>query len=90
MKCFACNKTLVEPKLDRPTGRYYCGECMEPTNKEIMRLAGKDEYESYGPNDYEGILFSSFVERSDIDSIDLSEYNIQEYRDDEEITWVDS
>jgi hypothetical protein len=33
---------LTNPQLDKPTGRYYCDPCLEPTVEVQLRLAGKD------------------------------------------------
>lgn len=46
MRCFACDCFLSDPKLDRPTGRYYCYACMEFTNNVILSMEKSDsEYE---------------------------------------------
>lgn len=45
MHCFACNVLLSNPQLDKPTGRYYCDPCIEPSVEEQLRLAGKDYYD---------------------------------------------
>lgn len=42
MHCFACDMLLSNPTLDKPTGRYYCSECMELTNEVILCLSEKD------------------------------------------------
>ena len=44
MRCFACNKDLVGDEIvDRPTGRFYCQLCFEPTIDEMLRLLEQED-----------------------------------------------
>lgn len=48
MHCFACDKLLDMPPLDRPTGRYYCEACMEPTTEVMLaQMAGESSPYQY-------------------------------------------
>jgi hypothetical protein len=44
LRCYACDCWLESPPLDRQTGRYYCGTCLEPTTEAILALEGKERY----------------------------------------------
>ena len=57
MHCYCCNILLSNPQLDKPTGRYYCEECLAPSVEEQLRLAGKD----YNP-DFEHVVEEEKVE----------------------------
>lgn len=39
MRCYACNIILQSPSMDKPTGRYYCSICLEPTNDVLLKLS---------------------------------------------------
>ena len=38
MHCYACNILLDSPSLDRPTNRYYCSVCFEPTTQVMLSI----------------------------------------------------
>lgn len=44
LKCYSCDCLLESPSLDRPTGRYYCQACLEPTTETILRMEGKENF----------------------------------------------
>jgi hypothetical protein len=45
LRCFACDKDLTAEIVDRPTNRYYCVECFEPTIDEMLRLLELEDRE---------------------------------------------
>lgn len=47
MRCFACNVT-VDEGYDKLTDRFYCAECMEPTNEILLENLEKELNDAFG------------------------------------------
>jgi hypothetical protein len=78
MHCYSCDILLSNPVEDKPTGRYYCDACMEPTNEIILSLI-KKENQRYS---YEDIL--DIVESLDIFPEDSEIISLDDMTEDEE------
>ena len=37
MRCYSCDLDVGDQGYDRPTGRYYCNTCLEPTHDVQLR-----------------------------------------------------
>ncbi len=73
MHCYACDMLLENAALDKPTGRYYCQTCMEPTNEVILKMQD---------NDLEDYKILDIINKSSVEEISLNE--LEELENEEE------
>lgn len=85
MHCFACDRLLENPSMDRPTGRFYCSECFEPTVSEIQRIASKDEYLHLGDDPFSNVFRVVDIYDFGEDLSSISEINDYEVTDEDYI-----
>lgn len=94
MRCFACNLDLGPAAvMDRPTKRYYCTDCFEPT-LQVQLAAASEDIDWYRISESETSF--SFAAVSDIleeegweavkEVVSLDEY-LEEKNEDEEEEW---
>lgn len=84
MRCFACNIELHSATEDKPTGRFYCSICMEPTNEVILALEDK-KIQFYDNKDKTKFSIEGLSEIFDINVLEESwEISLEELEIDDE------
>lgn len=77
MRCYCCNK-ILDNGYDVKTGRWYCDECMEPTNEVILNQINKEKPKVRLPTLREAII-------TDEDLLDLEIFEDAEFLNTDEV-----